>query len=859
METYPQAMSRRAPGECQVSAIQLNRLNRKSLVHAARCLAAWTGTLSATGVTSARPGSGSTAKQAPVTSPAHPPEPPANVPTFANTLRSYRLRAGLSQEDLAERSGLSVDAISALERGIRRRAQPRTLRALGEALALSDEERALLLQGTRDDDLRPATAVAPSGKWRQPPLPAPATQLIGRSLEQGSALELLQRPGVRLLTLTGPGGVGKTRVALAVAAAMRAHAEAVCFVDLALIHDAALLPDAIAQALGLREQGSRKALDQIIDVALEQDLLLVLDNFEHVQAAARTVSALLSRCPSLRLLVTSRSPLRLQGERELPIPPLAVPAADAEPHGTHELLAYPGIRLFVERAQAVDASFRLTDENGSTIAAICRRLDGLPLALELAAARTRILPLPALLFRLTSRFALLTDGPVDAPARHRTLHAAINWSHDLLDDSERAAFRRLSVFAGGFSLEAAHAVLAAFPRAEAEADDATLRAVDALMSQSLLLREAGGGAPGQVRFTMLETVREFGRERLAASGETSAARAAHARWHHQLVTRAAAELIGPHQREWLERLDLEHPNLRLALDWLESEEPLGPALAMAAGLSWYWWYRGLYAEGRARLHAVVARPTARRDPRAWAAAMDGLGLLVRAQGDIAQAVRIHEQALAVWRELGTRDQLADGLFFYGLALMYAGDQLARQVLVECLQLARTLPQPHWLGGTLWALGRTLRYRGELAAARDAIEESLERARTSGNPSGIAVSLWGLGEIQMDLGELDTALATLQDALRRLWDLGEIWSAILCLERIAKVLARRNQAEAVMLAAAAAAWRTRVGLPLPPVDAARLNWELTRLHSTLTPEVVTELEQQGAALLPAEIVAIALAA
>ncbi|MCA9862693.1 MAG: tetratricopeptide repeat protein, partial [Thermomicrobiales bacterium] len=355
------------------------------------------------------------------------------------------------------------------------------------------------------------------------------------------------------------------------------------------------------------------------------------------------------------------------------------------------------------------------------------------------------------------------------------------------------------------------------------------------------------------------TVREFGRERLAASGETSAARAAHARWHQQLVTQSAAELIGPLQREWLIRLDLEYANLRLALDWLELDEDAAPALAMAAGLAWYWWYRGLYAEGRARLDALVTRPSARTAPCAWAAAMDGLGLLVRARGDIAQAVTVHEQALAVWRELGSRDQLADGLFLYGLALMYAGDQLARQVLVECLQLARTLPQPHWLGGTLWALGRTLRYRGELAAARESLEEALQRAEAIGNPSGIAVSLWGLGEVQLDQGETDTALATLQEALRRLWDLGEIWSAILCLERIVRLLARRKQAQALTIAAAAAAWRSRVGLPLPPVDAMPLGWELARLRSLLDPGIAVDLEQRGAALSPAEVVALALAA
>ncbi|MDP9369096.1 MAG: NB-ARC domain-containing protein [Chloroflexota bacterium] len=506
----------------------------------------------------------------------------------------------------------------------------------------------------------PLVSLNARGQIGKPP-PVLLTSFVGREREVKQAAVLLRRGDVRLVTLTGPGGVGKTRIALKIAKDVAAvFRDGVAFVSLAAITDPDLVAPVVAQALSIHQAGDRPLVEHLASVLRERHLLLLLDNFEQIVDAAALVTNILAACPSLTVLVTSRTTLRVSGEHVFPVSPLALP--DPEEGATAEVVGRAeAVRLFLTRAAAVRPGLALTDENASLVADICRRLDGLPLAVELAAARSNVLPPVALLARLGQRLPLLTGGPRDAPARLRTMRDAIAWSHGLLSPEEQVLFGRLAVFTGGFTMEAAQAV----------AGDAVqvLDGVSSLVSASLLRQEEG--LDGEPRFAMLETIREYGLERLEAQGDAEAAHRAHATWFLRLAEQAEPHIPGPHQAAWGDLLEVDLPNLRAGLEWLEEAGDTERLVRLAGSLIWFWYMRDRLDEGRAWLGRALSMSTGVPNT-ARAKVLVGMAFLAYHQGNVDQAVLLGEEGLVVSRASDHAPGIALSLYLLGLTAEDAG-------------------------------------------------------------------------------------------------------------------------------------------------------------------------------------------
>ncbi len=708
----------------------------------------------------------------------------ASSSTFGALLRRHRLTAGLTQEGLAERAGISARGVQDLERGIHAAPRPDTVRMLADALEMDATARTELIAAARPELNQAAATVAV--KPRLPGLPVPTSGLIGREREVAAVCALL-RPAeagsVRLLTLTGPGGAGKSRLALAVAAEVsQGFPDGAAWVDLTPLRDPALVAPTIARALGVKEEGAWPLADTLAAALADRRLLLVLDNLEHLLPATGFIASLLAAAPGLSILATSRIRLRLRGEREFAVPPLAVPAlVDARRSPLAEIASVAAVRLFVERVGEVRPGFALTPETAPVVVEICRRLDGLPLAIELAASRTKVLPPEALLARLQPRLPLLTGGPRDAAPHQQTMRETIAWSYDLLSSEEQAFFRRLAIFAGGFTLDAVETIGGdgfalggvAFGsgggggRTEVEIGTAdvvpassvlspyhpitptpssTLDHITSLLDHSLLRQiEQPGGVP---RISFLETIREFGLEQLQANGETEPIQQAHAFFFLDFATRANGQLLGSDQAIWLDRLEAEHDNLRAAFDWAKSrQESPGIALRLVAELWRFWWLRGYHSEGRARAEAALASGDGSVEDRARA--LHAAGDLAQEQGDFECATQLLEAARAAAREAGNARIVA--LCVTGLAIIATSKALygvAAGYHEEALAAYSEMGNEHGIAVALGNLGEVEAFRGDEQRADAFCAKAEALYRKLGDWYGLATTLTSRGKVAL---------------------------------------------------------------------------------------------------------------
>ncbi len=676
---------------------------------------------------------------------------------FGELLRRHRCAAKLTQEALAERAGVSPRGIRALERGASK-PHKETAHRLAAALALPEEARARFFAAAA-----PLPRSAPEHARPGAPLAAePLTTLVGRLREAAEVKALLQRADLRIVSLAGPGGVGKSRLALQVAAALRpAFPDGVVFVPLAPLGHAGLVLATIAAALGLQEIGAQPLQGALAAFLRGKRTLLVLDNFEHVSEAAREVAALVSASPHLRLLITSRVPLHVQGEQIFQVPPLELPTADAQL--LPEIVGRAdAVSLFVQRARLVKHDFILDAGNAAAVAAIVRRLDGLPLAIELAAARAALLSPHALLERMERPLRLLTGGARDLPERHRTFYNTVAWSYQLLSPAEQTLFRRLAVFAGGCTQAAAEHVCRAAGEADAlPAGDDLLDLLAALVEKCLL--SGTEQAEAGLRFDMLATIREFGLEQLAASGEGEAMRRRHAEYYLRYAEAAVSHLYEADQMRWLERLDAELDNLRTAFAWALEQGRSSDAAALEEGLRVsgslfaYWHLRGRHSEAQMWLGRLLAEPAAAARTAGRSRALRASASFKAHTGERAAAYAQSRESLAIAQELGDVHELAEALYTLGVldvsmsppdALLHGGASR----LEESLFLMRKLDdQPGTMRALLWLGFRLLRSREAVSAAAR-FAEGLEIAQARGDRWSSAIALTGLAEATWFLGD-----------------------------------------------------------------------------------------------------------
>jgi predicted ATPase/DNA-binding CsgD family transcriptional regulator len=716
-------------------------------------------------------------------------------------------------------------------------------------------------------------------------LQAPTTRLIGREREVQAVRQQICRSEVRIVVVTGPGGVGKTRLAVEVAAEVRREfRDGVFFVPLAPVRSPELVIPAIAQTLGVREAVGQSMHDALIDHLRSHEVLLLLDNFEQVAEAGASLADLLVSCTNVKMLITSRAVLQIYGEQEFPLAPLTLPAGS---NSSVELLRQSeAVLLFEERARAADPGFALTTDNASAVAEICRRLDGLPLAIELAAARVRLLSPVAMLARFGRRLPLLVGQVRGVPERQRTLRHTIDWSYDLLGEDERALFRQLGAFVSGWTLAAAQAVVRLASGAETASwtEHELIDGVQSLLDKSLLRHEPGSPAAGEPRLGMLETIAEYAVEKLDEHGETDQVMRRHTAYYIQLAEQADPNLFAAGSQAWFMRLESEHDNLRRALHWCLETRRIEAGFRLATALWWFWAAGRHLAEGRTvlcNLLAAAARPT-----RGRAAATHAAGSLAFYQGDLAEARRLHEEELELQRHLadpagalaaleslalvavrqgdplrahGHLDEaLRAGRELGGLSILFTlsnlanvcheeGDfEQARALLEEAVEGLRSTDRTFNLSFSLLNLGTVARDQGDLDAAQAFSAEALQVAQQVDQQHLVALCLVNLGSIDAARGHLDDARALFERGLLILADIGDCGASAAAIERCAEVAAAQGQYErGLKLAGAATSLRHVSGLALPPRALKQFEVNLEPARRVLGPTAAANATGAGA--------------
>src|SRR5215212_7780228 len=725
-------------------------------------------------------------------------------------------------------------------------------------------------------------------------LPLQPTPLVGREKEVAEVCDLLRGEETRLLTFTGPGGIGKTRVALQAAAdLLDDFPDGTFFAPLATLTQAELFFSTVAETLGVQETGEQPLDESLKDYLKERRLLLVLDNFEQVLGAAPTVTELLAAAPGLKVLATSRAPLGLYGEHEYDVPPLSVPDVRHLPD-FKTLSQYEAVRLFIERAKSAKVDFEVTDESAPAVAEICVRLDGLPLAIELAAARIKMLPPKAMLQRLGSRLKLLTGGARDLPERQRTLRATIEWSHALLDGGEQVLFGRLAVFSGGRTLEAIEAIC----DAEGDLPVEVFEGVSSLVDKSLLRQEEGPG--GEPRFVMLETVHEFAREKLGESEKAEQIKRVYAEYFLNLAEEAYPELKGPNQLEWLERLEAEHDNMRAALSWALKRKEVEVALRLGSALSYFWSMRGYQSEGRSWLEEALAIE-GRVSPEVRAMALAAAGELAFEQGELDRAQEAYDEGLELLEHEGREPSEAEPLLL-GLLGWVEWERedyrRAKQLFEEGLALSREMSDTWWLASSLSNLALVSYSQGDYERATELYDESMDLFREQGDKQSLALCLNNLAMLVCSQGELGRAgklteegvalhrelgirggvsvglynlgwIALLQDDLGRAadlyseslslaWDIGMNPTVQSALEGFACVAREEGDAErAAQLWGAAQTLHETKGIPRDSDFLAEADARISAVRSGMGEEVWEEALRKGRAMTLEEAVSYAL--